>query len=156
MHSKQDRPILLFTIVQIMGIAAIAIVALAMLSQIRAALSGALLPLLCLTGALGCLLWMLAEFVSLCGRVKQRTAFTPANAQALGRIALAFTAAGMLLIPSGGTAMEALTAAFPGAYHPLMAVLPSFGAFAAALLVRAIQQLLRRAVEMQVEQDLTV
>lgn len=156
MNRKSDRPRGLFTFVQLMSIAAMAVVSIGLIMALAATLTGDLLQTLCLAGAMGCMLWLLAEFVVLCGRVKRETAFTLANVRTMGRIALAFAATGMLFIPSGGAAMAALTADIPGAWHPLMAAFPAFGGFAAALLVRAIQLLLARAVDMQTEQDLTV
>lgn len=155
MH-RQNRPNGLLTLAQVMGAAAIAVMAIAIMLTLGAAMTENRLQSLCLAGAMGCALWLLAEFIGLCGRVKRATAFTPANVHALGRISLAFALAGALLIPAGGMAMAALTADIPGAYHPLMAAFPTFAALTAALLVRAVQLLLRRAADMQTEQDLTI
>ena len=103
-----------------------------------------------------CLLWLLAEFVLMCARVRKETAFTAANVKALGHIALAFFLGGVLLVVAGNPLMSWLLTGMRGVSSPVWGLLPSFAAWTAALLVRAIQVLLKRAVEMQTESDLTV
>lgn len=172
------RPVALFTFVQVMGMCAMAIVAATMvvcalglfgnltaipnfllmeqLNLLDTPLWMVVIPLLAGAGVGGCLLWILAEFVLMCGRVRRDTAFTAANVRALGRIVLAFVIGGVLLLPLGRAVMDWLLTGMRGVNARMWSLLPTFAAWAAALLVRAIQVLMRRAVEMQTEQDLTV
>lgn len=172
------RPEALFTFVQVMGVCAMGIVAAAMvlcalnllgnltslpnfllmeqLNLLDTPLWLVLIPLLAGVGVGGCLMWLLAEFVLMCGRVRKETAFTAANVRALGRIAMAFAVGGVLLLAVGEQLMQWLLRGMRGVESPVWMVLPSFVAWAAALMVRAIQVLMRRAVDMQTEQDLTV
>ncbi len=116
----------------------------------------ALLILALGAGVGGCLMWLLTEFVLMCSRVRKETAFTTANVKALGRIALAFFIGGVLLLPLGKPLMDWLLLGMRGVRSPIWWLLPPFVAWSAALLVRAIQVLMHRAVEMQTESDLTV
>lgn len=174
----EKRPAALFILVQAMGVCAMVIVAVPMamyaleLLGVLTAVPNYLLMdsleildvpvwLLLLqefaTAGLGvCLLWLLLEFVRMCGRVRKETAFTPANVRAVGRIALAFTIGGALLLLVGMPLMDWLLTGMRAVESPVWGLLPPFAAWAAALMVRAIQVLLRRAVDMQTEQDLTV
>ena len=169
MSKKHERPVGLFTLVQVMGMCAIAIIGAALVVFIGGLISDlivydvhmteglwSLVKLLCIPCAGVCLLWLLVEFVLMCGRVRRETAFTAVNARALGRIALAFFLGGMLLIPCGGLIMDVLLLGMRGTTSPVWMGLPTFAAWTAALMVRAIQVLLRRAVDMQTEADLTV
>nr|MBR4281197.1 DUF2975 domain-containing protein [Clostridia bacterium] len=178
MSKKHERPVGLFTLVQVMGMCAIGIVLVTMavcavslignlasvpnyllmerLNLMDTPLWMQLLPILAGAGAGACLLWLLVEFVLMCGRVRRETAFTAVNARALGRIALAFFLGGVLLIPCGGLIMDVLLLGMRSMSAPVWGGLPTFAAWAAALMVRAIQVLLRRAVDMQTEADLTV
>lgn len=169
MSKKHERPAGLFALVQALGLCAIVIVATTMiifsvglvsdLAAVGLDMPGdlwMLVQLLCGWGAGVCLLWMLAEFVRMCGRVRKETAFTPVNVKSLGRIALSFLVGGALLLPSGGPIMDVLLLGMRGATSPLWAFLPTFAAWLAALMVWAIRVLLSRAVEMQTESDLTV
>lgn len=167
------RPTALITFVQGMGMCAMLLVFYEMavratliphyalmdrtgLLEAHADNGGWLLRLLPEAGVGGCLLWLLAEFVLMCGRVKKGTAFTAKNVHGLGRMALAFAIGGALLIPLGKPLMDWLTLGMRDFHSPLLWPLPTFAAWAAALMVRAIQVLMRRAVELQTEQDLTV
>jgi hypothetical protein len=170
MSVKHKRPVVLFTFVQTMGAYALIIVGSALAvycfgivrDLVTAGLGtepGALwqlFQLICRAGVGVCLFWLLLEFVLLCGRVRKETAFTAANARALGRIALAFVIGGVLLLPPGQLLMDLLLMGMRGITSSLWWPLPAFVAWTAALLVRALQVLLRRAVEMQTESDLTV
>lgn len=175
MKRNHERPTTLLTIVQGMAGCAMLVCAAAavicaldlmmmfpnavLMTQLGLAGGGlwlAWLQLLAIVGVAGCILWLLAEFVMICGRVKRETAFTRANARALGRIALAFVIGGVLLLPLGKPLMDWFLTGMRGVESPVWLLLPTFVAWAAALMVRAIQVLLRRAVEMQSEQDLTV
>lgn len=107
-------------------------------------------------GTVACLTWMLMEFVLMCGRVRRSTAFTAVNVRALGRIALALFIAGGLLLPVGAPLMDWLLLGLRGAGMTLAQLLPTLLAWTAALMARAVQVLMRRAVEMQCEQELTI
>ncbi len=165
------RPVAMFTFVQVMGLCAMTIVTVAMAAGVTSIPNYVMmdwlgildLPLWLLglsvlpaVGVGGCLLWLLAEFVCMCGRVRRETAFTSANVRALGRIVLSFLIVGALLLPLGKPLMDWLMLGLRGYRSPMLWLLPSFAAWTAALLVRAIQVLMRRAVDMQTEQDLTV
>lgn len=163
--AAETRPTVLFVFVQLMGVCAIVACAAAvigveiMLAGTLAELQTLWKPLLTMAlfaGVGGCVIWMLTEFVLLCGRVRQETAFTAVNIRALGRIALAFTVGGALLLPLGKPLMDWLLTGMRNVQSPVWWLLPPFTAWSAALLVRAVQVLMRRAVEMQTEQDLTV
>lgn len=171
MKTKHRRPQVLITFVQVMAICAMVIVAATVLagviipvcgSLIAAMREGAgdignmLLILLMVAGAGGCVLWLLLEFVLMCGRVRRDTAFTSANVQALGRIALAFVIGGAFMLLLGKPMMDWLLLGMRGFRSPVWWLLPAFVAWTAALLVQAIRVLLKRAVEMQTENDLTV
>ena len=180
MRRNHERPVGLFTFVQVMGLCAMALVAATigacagdlvcclaatpntrLLEQLGLLGSGTtvgemILGLVAGAGVCGCLLWLLGEFVMMCGRVRRETAFTLENVRALGRIVLAFAIGGVLLLPLGRPLMGWLLTGMRGVDSPVWMVLPTFVAWSAALLVRAIQVLMRRAVEMQTEQDLTV
>lgn len=169
MSVKHKRPLGLITFVQAMGWCAVALAGAVLaifcigLAKDLAAgfteLPGDLWALIQLLGCAGtgaCLLWLLLEFVLMCGRVRRETAFTAANVKALGRIALAFAIGGVLLLAGGWPIMDLLLLGMRGVSSPVWGLLPSFVAWSAALLVRAIQVLMRRAVDMQTESDLTV
>lgn len=171
MSMKHERPAALITFVQAMAVCAMAIVAAAMLTVVIIPVCGSLIqtiaegcwqvfePLAVLVTTVGvsaCLLWLLAEFVMMCARVKRETAFTAANVRALGRIVLAFAIGGVFLAPLGKPMMDWLLLGMRGIRSAFWWPLPSFAAWSAALLVRAIEVLMKRAVEMQSEKDLTV
>lgn len=171
MSGMHKRPVALFTFVQVMAVCAMVISGVAIIGMVIIPVCGSLvtsltegyaqlgevLAVLLTTAVLGgCLLWLLLEFVLMCGRVKKETAFTAANVRALGRIALAFCLGGVVLLPLGKPLMDWLLLGMRGFRSPVWWVLPAFVAWTAALMVRAIQVLLRRAVEMQTESDLTV
>ena len=161
----KTRPVGLIFFVQTMAVGAMLlciglIVAAALLLlngiRLRGAPAGGAWWLLGLLGAGCCLLWLLTEFVLMCGRVRKETAFTTTNVRALGRMALAFLLGGMLLLPAAPTVMDALLLGLRNVHSPVWWGLPSFTAWTAALMVRAIQVLMRRAVELQTETDLTI
>ena len=150
MKKMHGRPLGLIAFVQVMGWCAVAI-------------AGAVLAIFCVGLAKDLAagfaelpgdLWELVQL--LCGRVRRETAFTAANVKALGRIVLAFAIGGGLLLAAGWPIMDLLLLGMRGVSSPVWGLLPSFVAWAAALLVRAIQVLMKRAAEMQTESDLTV
>ncbi len=162
MNGKHERPLGLFRFVQGMGLAAMALVIAGLalgiwwMTGALADTPPALLVTALCAGTGGCLLWLLTEFVGMCSRVRKMTAFTEANVRALGRMALALLLCGGFLLPLGKPLMDWLLLGLRGIRSPLWWLLPTFAAWTAALMVRAIQALMRRAVEMQTEADLTV
>ena len=171
MSGMHKRPVALFTFVQVMAVCAMVISGVAIIGMVIIPVCGSLIVnlaegygqigellavLLTTAGLGGCLLWLLLEFVLMCGRVKKETAFTAVNVRALGRIALAFCLGGVVLLPLGKPLMDWLLLGMRGFRSPIWWLLPAFAAWTAALLVRAIQVLMKRAVEMQTENDLTV
>lgn len=169
MNKKHDRPLGLITFVQVMGWCAVAVACGLLviftiglvkdLAQGFTVLPDDLWMLVQLLGCVGtgvCLVWLLLEFVLMCARVRTGTAFTIANVKALGRMALAFAIGGVLLLAAGWPLMDLLLLGMRGVSSPVWGLLPSFVACAAALMVRAIQVLMKRAEAMQTESDLTV
>ena len=171
MSKKHNRPLALFALAQAMGICAMVISAAALLLAVIVPACGSIIAgmaageafqaepvvVLVLVSGLGvCVMWLLTEFVLMCGRVRKETAFTAANVKSLGHIALAFFLGGVLLVVAGNPLMSWLLTGMRGVSSPVWGLLPSFAAWTAALLVRAIQVLMKRAVEMQTESDLTV
>lgn len=165
MHVReQQRPQGLITLVQLAGVFAIAVcVGTLIFCAIYLGLLEPNTPaadvvsfLLGGVGTVACLTWMLTEFVLLCGRVRRSTAFTAANVRALGRMALALFIAGGLLLPVGAPLMDWLLLGLRGGWMPLGQLMPTLMAWTMALMIRSIQVLMCRAVEMQSEQELTV
>ena len=171
MSKKHNRPLALFALAQAMGICAMVISAAALLLAVIVPACGSIIAgmaageafqaepvvVLVLVSGLGvCVMWLLTEFVLMCGRVRKETAFTVQNVRALGHISLAFVIGGCFLLLLGKPLMDWLLLGMRGFRSPVWWLLPSFAAWTAALLVRAIQVLLKRAGEMQTESDLTV
>ncbi len=167
MQRNKERPILLLTAAQVMLCGAMAVIVCAWalsicfilreLAQTAFRLTGDhAMQLLCGTGVAVCGLAVMVEMFRLMGRVKGETAFTGQNVRAMDRIVLSFGAAAVLLLPVGDRLMELLLRGTDASIHWAWGLLPSFVCGMVALLVRAIALLLRRAVEMQDESDLTV
>ena len=166
MSKKHNRPLALFALAQAMGICAMVISAAALLLAVIVPACGSIIAgmaagepvvVLVVVSGLGvCVMWLLTEFVLMCGRVRKETAFTVQNVRALGHISLAFVIGGCFLLLLGKPLMDWLLLGMRGFRSPIWWLLPAFVAWAAALLVRAIAVLMKRAVEMQTESDLTV
>lgn len=110
--------------------------------------------LLVLLGA--CLWYIQGQLIHICGWVRLATAFSEIVVRGLGRVLKGLLAAVVLLLPLGWTVMNFLMQGMAEMAWPVMALLPAFTALTLAAMVRAVQLLLRRAVDMQEEQDLTV
>lgn len=96
------------------------------------------------------------EAFLVCGRVKKASAFSSKNEKALGRIALALCAAGCLSLLFDSSLFPWLLTGLP-AIHPIVErLLLPFILLTLALMLRAVQVLMRRALIMQEESDLTV
>ena len=172
---QPKRPIFLMTLAQLMCALAMALTVMLLPS---AALSA--LPNLFIMGNLGlleaspvlhvlyglqllagivigvCVLMVLVHIFRICTAVKRHSAFSEITERALGRIVRALLVTSVLLIPLGWPLMGWLTLGLPELFWPVAALLPAFAAFTLTAMVRVVQLLLRRAVSMQTEADLTV
>lgn len=163
------RPVRLMTLAQIVCIAVMACTLLLLVPVIglgvmmlwlalsMQAFSWRLLAeLLCASALTGLLVWAEAEACYICGRVKKASAFSAANVKALGRIALALFLAGISCLPTGDLVIPQLLSGLPRV-HPVVerALLP-FMLVTVAAMIRAVQLLMRRALALQEENDLTV
>lgn len=107
--------------------------------------------------ALGvCLIFVEVEAIRICGRTKKTSAFSKLNVSGLGRIVRALVMAGMLTLVLGDSIIPALLTGLPKVAPVVERLLLPFTLLTLALMVRAVQVLMRRAVEMQEETDLTV
>ncbi len=115
-----------------------------------------LAELLCASALTGLLLWAEVEACYICGRVKRASAFSRSNEKALGRVALALLLAGASCLPTGDIIIPQLLSGL-AQVHPIVerALLPFMLATVAAM-IRAVQLLMRRALALQEENDLTV
>ena len=114
---------------------------------------------LCTLGRLAlwaCLFTIEIEAFMLCDRVRRNSSFTAKNAKALGRIVRALVVAGVLLLYFGQFVMDYLLCGLPEVVPVIRVGLPSFAVLTLALMIRAVQVLMRRALTMQEESDLTV
>ncbi len=102
------------------------------------------------------LVWVEIEAFCLCGRMKKASAFSVKNANALGRIALALGIAGMLTLLFGDSLVPFLLTGLPAVSPVVERLLLPFMLLGVALMIRTVQVLMRRAVDMQEESDLTV
>lgn len=103
-----------------------------------------------------CLWYIQGQLIHICGWVRMTTAFSEVVVRGLGRVLKGLLTAAALLLPLGWTVMDFLMRGLPSLAWPVMVLLPAFTALTLAAMVRAVQLLLHRAVEMQEEQDLTV
>ena len=107
--------------------------------------------------AVGVLLtWVGVEAFCLCGRVKKSSAFSAKNEKALGRIALALCIAGGLSLLFENNLFPWLLTGLPAIAPIVERLLLPFILLTLALMIRAVQVLMRRALTMQEESDLTV
>lgn len=96
------------------------------------------------------------EAFLLCGRVKKASAFAPKNEKALGRIVLALCIAGCLSLLFDNSIFPWLLAGLPILSPIVEWLLLPFILLTLALMIRTVQVLMRRALDMQEESDLTV
>lgn len=96
------------------------------------------------------------EAFCLCGRVKKSSAFSAKNEKALGRIALALCIAGLIALFFGSFLFSWLLTGLPAISPIVERLLLPFILLTLALMIRAVQVLMRRALTMQEESDLTV
>lgn len=103
-----------------------------------------------------CLAYAEYEAFRLCGRMRRASAFSAKNVSGLGRILAALGIAGCVSLFCGDPLMPFLLAGLPGISPIAMHLLLPFTLLTLALMLRAVQVLMRRAVDMQEESDLTV
>lgn len=103
-----------------------------------------------------CLIFVEVEAFRICGRVRSSSAFSPPNVTSLGRIAAALLIAGVIALFFGDSIVPHLLTGLPPIHPTIQAFLLPFTLLTLALMVRAVQVLMRRAVDMQEETDLTV
>ena len=102
------------------------------------------------------LVWVEAEAFCVCGRVRKASAFCQKNEKGLGHIALALCIAGMISLLFGDSVMPFLLSGLPGVSPVVERLLLPFMLLTLAGMLRAVQLLMRRALTMQTENDLTV
>ena len=126
------------------------------MSRLRLTDGGVWLCLLRDFALTGLLVWVEIEAFFICGRVRHASAFSVKNEKALGRIALALLLAGVITLFLGDPVVPWLLADLPAIHPTVQAFLLPFMLLTLALMVRAVQVLMRRAVTMQEETDLTI
>ncbi len=149
---KAKRPVALLMLSEILFLLA-AFAVLMMLPLTKGA------PLWQRIGAVGvacCALAAVYGGALLCHRARKQSVFTAETVKILGQASGALAAMGVLLIPLGLPLMNWLLAGLPEVHIALRAALPAFTALGLSLMVRTVQLLMRRAVSMQDENDLTV
>ena len=104
----------------------------------------------------GLLVWVEIEAFRICGRVKKASAFSAKNEKALGRITTALCIAGCLALLFGDAIFPWLLTGLPAISPIVERLLLPFILLTLALMIRAVQVLMRRALDMQEESDLTV
>lgn len=104
----------------------------------------------------GLLIWVEIEAFCICGRVRKSSAFSTKNEKALGRIAQALGIAGMLTLLFGDALIPFLLTDLPAISPVVERLMLPFVLLVIALMIRAVQLLMRRALTMQEENDLTV
>ena len=103
-----------------------------------------------------CLAYVGTEAFCICGRMKKASAFSAKNEKALGRIATALCIAGSVALLFGDSIVPWLLTDLPAISPIVERLLLPFILLTLALMLRAVQVLMRRALAMQEESDLTV
>lgn len=107
--------------------------------------------------ALGaCLVYAEVEAIRIFGRVKKASAFSELNVAGLGRIVKSLTIAGLITLVLGNSLIPYLLTGLPAINPVVEQLLLPFMLLTIALMIRAVQALMRRAVEMQEETTLTI
>ena len=114
--------------------------------------------MLCLRDALAgcCLVCAALEAVGVCQRLKKASAFCKKNEKALGSIAKALSLAGAITLLFGDSVVPFLLTGLPAIAPIVERFLLPFMLLTLAAMVRAVQMLMRRALSMQNENELTV
>ncbi len=92
----------------------------------------------------------------LCGRMKTSSTFSEANVKGLGRIAKAIAIAGGITMLFGNSIVPFLLSGLPNIALVVAYLLLPFLLLTVALMIRTVQLLMRRALDMQDENELTV
>ena len=104
----------------------------------------------------GCLFCAEIEAIGLLGRMKKASAFSEKNEAALGRIVTTVTLAGIIALLFGNSIVPYLLLELPTVTPVMEHLLLPFLLLGVALMIRAVQLLMRRALTMQDENALTV
>ena len=114
--------------------------------------------LLCLRDALtgGCLVCAALEAIGVCGRIKKASAFCEKNERSLRRIALALAIAGGITLLFGDSVVPFLLTDLPAISPIVERLLLPFALLTLSGMLRTVQLLMRHALDMQTENDLTV
>ena len=104
----------------------------------------------------GCLFCAEIEAIGLLGRMKKASAFSEKNEAALGRIFTTITLAGIVALLFGNSIVPYLLLGLPTVTPVVEHLLLPFLLLGVALMIRAVQLLMRRALTMQDENALTV
>ncbi len=104
----------------------------------------------------GSLVWVEVEALSLCERMKHASAFSDRNVRALGRIAAVLMIGGLTALLFGNYATAMALGGLPTVHPAVEHLLLPFILLTVAAMVRAVQLLMRHALTMQEENDLTV
>ena len=172
---QPKRPVFLMTLAQVMCVLAMALTVVFLPSAAMSALPNLFMmnwlglleasPVLYLLYGLQllagivigvCILMVGVYIFRICTTVKRHSAFSEITEQALGRIVKALLVTSFLLIPLGWPLMGWLTLGLPEIFWLVAALLPAFAGFTVTAMVRVVQLLLRRAISMQTEAELTV
>lgn len=94
--------------------------------------------------------------IRLCGRMKKSSTFSEANVKGLGRIAKAIAMAGGITLVFGNDIVPFLLKGLPNIAPVVAYLLLPFLLLTVALMIRTVQLLMRRALDMQDENELTV
>ncbi len=92
----------------------------------------------------------------LCGRMKTSSTFSEANVKGLGSIAKALAIAGGITLLFGNSIVPFLLTGLPNIAPVMAYLLLPFLLLTVALMIRTVQLLMRRALDMQDENELTV
>lgn len=171
---NSKRPVMLLTLAQLCCIVAAAVVLFFfftpavvlftyidqadMLSQDNTLLVTLASGLLCLRDALtgGCLVCAALEAIGVCGRIKKASAFCEKNERSLRRIALALAIAGGITLLFGDSVVPFLLTGLPAISPIVERLLLPFALLTLSGMLRTVQLLMRHALDMQTENDLTV
>lgn len=104
-----------------------------------------------------CIVYVAVETLRICTRIKKATTFSAVNANALGRIASALLICCGITLCFGDPFIARLYLNGLPAIHPAVEhLLLPFTLLTVAAMVRAVQLLMRRALTMQEESELTI
>ena len=114
--------------------------------------------LLCLRDAMTglCLICAALEAVGVCSRVKKASAFCGKNEKSLGRIALTLALAGLITLLFGDNVVPFLLTDLPAISPVVERLLLPFALLTLSGMLRTVQLLMRHALDMQTENELTV